>query len=171
LETLCDHSTELFSSSRFSASASSTAATGTAAGGSGERSFEAPAGSAQSAACSYRTLSGCSRRIDPTRLDSSIRCGACRALYLVKRRSGAGRQPTVGRQCQVAVRYPDVVKWMDQNLEWTTQVGEAFLDQPTDVMNTIQQLRAQDFVPLQRRWGSSVSGILFLNILSPAIVG
>jgi Protein of unknown function (DUF3300) len=40
-------------------------------------------------------------------------------------------------------RYPDVVKWMDQNLEWTTQVGEAFLDQPTDVMNTIQQLRAQ----------------------------
>ena len=41
------------------------------------------------------------------------------------------------------VRYPDMVKWMDQNLEWTTQLGEAFLDQPADVMNTIQQLRAQ----------------------------
>jgi hypothetical protein len=41
------------------------------------------------------------------------------------------------------VRYPDVVKWMDQNLEWTTQVGEAFLDQPADVMNGIQRLRAQ----------------------------
>ena len=41
------------------------------------------------------------------------------------------------------VRYPDIVKWMDQNLEWTTQLGEAFLDQPADVMNTIQQLRAQ----------------------------
>jgi Protein of unknown function (DUF3300) len=40
-------------------------------------------------------------------------------------------------------RYPDVLKWMDQNLEWTTQVGEAFLDQPADVMNTIQHLRAQ----------------------------
>jgi Protein of unknown function (DUF3300) len=40
-------------------------------------------------------------------------------------------------------RYPDIVKWMDQNLEWTTQLGEAFLDQPADVMNTIQQLRAQ----------------------------
>ena len=26
------------------------------------------------------------------------------------------------------VRYPDVLKWMDQNLEWTTAVGEAFLD-------------------------------------------
>jgi hypothetical protein len=41
------------------------------------------------------------------------------------------------------VRYPDIVKWMDQNLEWTTQLGEAFLDQPADVMNAIQQLRAQ----------------------------
>ncbi len=41
------------------------------------------------------------------------------------------------------VRYPDVLKWMDQNLEWTTQVGVAFLDQPADVMNAIQQLRAQ----------------------------
>ena len=41
------------------------------------------------------------------------------------------------------VRYPDIVKWMDQNLEWTTQLGEAFLDQPADVMNIIQQLRAQ----------------------------
>ena len=41
------------------------------------------------------------------------------------------------------VRYPDIVKWMDQNLEWTTQVGDAFLNQPADVMNTIQQLRVQ----------------------------
>jgi hypothetical protein len=41
------------------------------------------------------------------------------------------------------VRYPDIVKWMDQNLAWTTQLGEAFLDQPADVMNTIQRLRAQ----------------------------
>ena len=41
------------------------------------------------------------------------------------------------------VRYPDIVKWMDQNLEWTTQVGDAFLNQPADVMNTIQQLRLE----------------------------
>ena len=39
--------------------------------------------------------------------------------------------------------YPDVLQWMDQNLEWTTQVGDAFLNQPADVMNTIQQLRVQ----------------------------
>jgi Protein of unknown function (DUF3300) len=40
-------------------------------------------------------------------------------------------------------RYPDVLKWMDHNLEWTTAVGEAFLDQPADVMNSIQRLRAE----------------------------
>ncbi len=41
------------------------------------------------------------------------------------------------------VRYPDVLKWMDQNLEWTTALGGAFLDQPADVMNSIQALRAE----------------------------
>jgi len=39
------------------------------------------------------------------------------------------------------VHYPDVIQYMDQNLEWTTNVGEAFIAQPTDVMNSIQQLR------------------------------
>jgi hypothetical protein len=38
-------------------------------------------------------------------------------------------------------RYPDVLKWMDDNLEWTTSVGEAFVAQPADVMNSIQRLR------------------------------
>ena len=41
------------------------------------------------------------------------------------------------------VRYPDVLSWMDQNLEWTTALGEAFVDQPADVMNSIQRLRAE----------------------------
>lgn len=40
-------------------------------------------------------------------------------------------------------RYPDLLGWLDQNLEWTTTVGEAFLDQPADVMNSIQRLRAE----------------------------
>ena len=41
------------------------------------------------------------------------------------------------------VRYPDVLKWMDQNLVWTTALGDAFVDQPADVMNSIQALRAE----------------------------
>ncbi len=40
-------------------------------------------------------------------------------------------------------RYPDVLTWMDQNLEWTASVGEAFVEQPADVMNAIQALREQ----------------------------
>jgi len=40
-------------------------------------------------------------------------------------------------------RYPDVVKWMNDNLDWTQALGAAFAQQPADVMKSIQQLRAQ----------------------------
>lgn len=39
--------------------------------------------------------------------------------------------------------YADVLKWLDENLTWTKQVGEAFAAQPADVMNSIQRLRAR----------------------------
>jgi Protein of unknown function (DUF3300) len=42
---------------------------------------------------------------------------------------------------QALARYPDVLKWMDQNLDWTTELGQAFLNQQQDVMNSIQRLR------------------------------
>jgi hypothetical protein len=35
------------------------------------------------------------------------------------------------------VRYPDVLKWMDQNLEWTTTLGGFLINQP-DVMNSFK---------------------------------
>ncbi|MGC1480949.1 MAG: DUF3300 domain-containing protein, partial [Chthoniobacterales bacterium] len=38
-------------------------------------------------------------------------------------------------------RYPDVLVWLDDNLEWTSAVGEAFYNQPVDVMNSVQRLR------------------------------
>jgi len=44
---------------------------------------------------------------------------------------------------QSLASYPDVVTWMGKNLEWTTALGQAFLVQPADVMNAIQQLRTQ----------------------------
>lgn len=40
-------------------------------------------------------------------------------------------------------RYPEVMKWMDDNLEWTKDLGEAFLAQPAEVMKTVQRLRAK----------------------------
>lgn len=39
-------------------------------------------------------------------------------------------------------RYPEVLRWMDENLTWTRELGEAFAAQPADVMNTVQKLRA-----------------------------
>ncbi|MEY4484190.1 MAG: hypothetical protein RL693_1642 [Verrucomicrobiota bacterium] len=38
-------------------------------------------------------------------------------------------------------RYPDTLKWLDENLEWTSQVGNAFIAQPVEVMESIQHLR------------------------------
>ena len=40
-------------------------------------------------------------------------------------------------------RYPEVLAWMDQNLEWTASLGEAFVEQPADVMSAVQALRQQ----------------------------
>ena len=40
-------------------------------------------------------------------------------------------------------RYPEVVKWMNDNPDWTQTLGAAFAQQPADVMKSVQQLRAQ----------------------------
>ena len=66
------------------------------------------------------------------------------ARYLV-----AGRNPALiinqpwDDSVKSLTRYPDVLSWMDQNLEWTSSLGEAFASQSADVMNAIQRLRAQ----------------------------
>lgn len=40
-------------------------------------------------------------------------------------------------------RYPEVLKWMNANPDWTQTLGAAFAQQPADVMKSVQQLRAQ----------------------------
>jgi hypothetical protein len=44
---------------------------------------------------------------------------------------------------KAVARYSDVLKMMDQRLDWTTQLGQAFLLQQADVMTSIQRLRLQ----------------------------
>jgi hypothetical protein len=44
---------------------------------------------------------------------------------------------------QALARYPAELKMMDDGIAWTTSLGRAFLDQPQDVMDSIQRLRAQ----------------------------
>jgi len=41
------------------------------------------------------------------------------------------------------VHYPQILQWLDGNLAWTKQVGDAFANQPDEVMNSIQRLRAK----------------------------
>src|ERR1035441_9134509 len=42
---------------------------------------------------------------------------------------------------QGLAHYPTVLKWLDDNLPWTTEVGQAFLNQQQEVMASIQRLR------------------------------
>ncbi len=44
---------------------------------------------------------------------------------------------------QALAHYPEIVRWMDQNLTWTKQLGDAFATEPGDVMAAIQRLRAR----------------------------
>jgi len=41
------------------------------------------------------------------------------------------------------VNFPQVLSMMSEQLEWTQKVGDAFLTQQKDVMNTVQELRAK----------------------------
>jgi uncharacterized membrane protein YgcG len=41
--------------------------------------------------------------------------------------------------------YPNVLKWMDDNLSWTTQLGQAFVNQQQDVMDSVQRLRTSAY--------------------------
>lgn len=44
---------------------------------------------------------------------------------------------------QGLAHYPTVLKWMDDNLAWVTELGEAFAGQQSEVMDSIQRLRAK----------------------------
>jgi hypothetical protein len=62
--------------------------------------------------------------------------------------SGGGDPNLIDQQSwdpsvQALARYPAVLKWMDDNLAWTTALGQAFLSQQQDVMDSVQRLRAQ----------------------------
>jgi hypothetical protein len=66
------------------------------------------------------------------------------ANYLAANGSPAGidAQPW-DPSVKALARYPDVVKWMNGNLDWTQALGAAFTQQPADVMKSVQQLRIQ----------------------------
>ena len=38
---------------------------------------------------------------------------------------------------------PDVVKWLAEDVQWTSDLGNAFLSQQKDVMDAVQRMRAK----------------------------
>jgi hypothetical protein len=48
-----------------------------------------------------------------------------------------------GESVKAIAHYPEVLKMMAENMDWTADLGDAFLNQPEDVTSSIQRLRAQ----------------------------
>ena len=44
---------------------------------------------------------------------------------------------------KAVAHYPSVLSMMDDRLDWTTSVGQAYVSQPADVMASVQRLRAE----------------------------
>jgi hypothetical protein len=44
---------------------------------------------------------------------------------------------------KAVARFPEMIKKMDSELKWTMDLGQAFIDQPKDLMDTIQDLRSK----------------------------
>jgi hypothetical protein len=55
----------------------------------------------------------------------------------------AAKQQNWDPSVQVLVAFPDVVALLNRNIRWTTDLGNAFLAQQSDVMDAVQSLRAQ----------------------------
>src|SRR5690348_11533752 len=50
------------------------------------------------------------------------------------------QQQECDNSVQALLQYPQLLQWMDDNLPWTMAVGQAFLAQPQDVLDSIQRL-------------------------------
>jgi hypothetical protein len=55
----------------------------------------------------------------------------------------AAKQQNWDPSVQALVAFPDVLTRLNQDVRWTTDLGNAFLAQQPDVMNAVQQLRAR----------------------------
>jgi hypothetical protein len=53
----------------------------------------------------------------------------------------AAAKETWDPSVQALVAFPTALKLLDENLQWTTDLGNAFLDQQSDVMDAVQRMR------------------------------
>jgi hypothetical protein len=72
-------------------------------------------------------------------------------IVLADRYVSGGGDPNLADQqpwdpsIQALAHYPNVLQWLDDNLGWTTEVGQAFINQQQDVMDSIQRLRTEAY--------------------------
>jgi hypothetical protein len=68
---------------------------------------------------------------------------------------------------QALIPFPSVLEMMAKDMAWTTELGNAFLAQPQQLMDTVQQLRqkARDYGYLQSNGQIVVSGGPYIEIL------
>ena len=55
--------------------------------------------------------------------------------------AGANAQTNWDPSIKALTAFPDVLDLMNHDLEWTTNLGNAYYNQPQDVMQTVQVLR------------------------------
>ncbi len=55
----------------------------------------------------------------------------------------AARQQSWDPSIQALVAVPDALEKLNQDIRWTTDLGDAFLSQETDVMSSVQRMRAR----------------------------
>ena len=55
----------------------------------------------------------------------------------------AARQQNWDPSVQALLVFPDVIRLLSSNVQWTTELGNAFLAQQADVMDAVQQMRVQ----------------------------
>ena len=67
------------------------------------------------------------------------------ARYLEQRESKPDLKPNENWDSSVLglLNYPDVIEKMNQDLDWTSQLGDAVVNQQQDLMDAVQRFRAQ----------------------------
>ncbi|MFZ0889999.1 MAG: DUF3300 domain-containing protein [Candidatus Binataceae bacterium] len=73
------------------------------------------------------------------------------------------------------VPFPQILKMMDDNLEWTEKLGDAFLAQQAEVMDSVQRLRrraegAGALTPTAQQAVTSEDDMLIVEPANPAVV-
>jgi uncharacterized protein DUF3300 len=71
--------------------------------------------------------------------------------------------------------FPTVLAQMDRNLDWTTNLGDAYYNQPQDVMAAVQALRQRadssgDLKSAQQQTVSNVNGSIVIAPANPNVV-